>query len=159
VTTVTGMLVAALALLVVTRVLPDDLANRADWQERGFWAAWLLALGHAWWRTAPVLQARIAPAWREQCWAVAALAVSAVLLNWITTGDHLLRSLGLLGSAPYWPVAGTDLALLVCAVLAVFAARRLRLREAGTGGLRRDDDAAAAAAGLPAGATARVGLQ
>jgi uncharacterized iron-regulated membrane protein len=155
VTTVTGMLIAAIALLVFTRLLPEDLANRADWQERGFWFAWLLALGHAWWRTAPVLQARIAPAWREQCWAVAALAVLAVLLNGLTTGDHLLRSLGLLGGAPYWPVAGTDLALLACAVLALLAARGLRRREgqalpSGERAAREPDEA------LPAGVAARV---
>ena len=52
------------------------------------------------------------------------LAVAAVLLNWITTGDHLLRTLGY----GYWPVAGVDLALLCSAVIAVIAARRLRQR-------------------------------
>jgi hypothetical protein len=72
-----------------------------------------------------VLKARIAPAWREQCWAVAALAIAAVLLNWITTGDHLLKTLG----AGYWPVAGLDLALLATAGLAAVAALRLRRRE------------------------------
>jgi hypothetical protein len=34
------------------------------------------------------------PAWREQCRAIAALAVLAVLLNWFTTGDHLLKTVG-----------------------------------------------------------------
>lgn len=127
VTTVTGMLLATLAILILNRVLPVDLAQRSDWQEYGFWAAWLLAMGHASWRTAPVRQARIAPAWREQCWAVAALAVLAVLLNWATTGDHLLRTLG----QGYWPVAGLDLTLLVGAAVALLAARKLQRREQG----------------------------
>jgi hypothetical protein len=124
VTTVTGMLVATLAILVGNRLLPEGLAHRGDWEERIFWIAWLVAFAHAWWRTAPVLQARIAPAWAEQCWAIAVLAVLAVLLNWVTTGDHLLRTI----SNGYWPVAGVDLALLSAAAVAVAAALRLRRR-------------------------------
>lgn len=125
VTTVTGMVIAALAILVANRLLPDDLPQRGDWQKYAFWATWLIAMAHAFWRTAPVGQARIAPAWREQCWAIAALAVAAVLLNWVTTGDHLIKTLG----QGYWPVAGLDLAMLVTAVLAAQAARTLRRRE------------------------------
>lgn len=137
VTTVTGMLVATLAMLVANRVLPPELPRRGHWEELSFWAAWLLAMAHAFWRTAPVLQARIAPAWREQCWAVAVLAVAAVLLNWATTGDHLVRTIG----TGYWPVAGLDLTLLVSALVAVVAARRLRRRERGAGiaGRPRDE--------------------
>jgi uncharacterized iron-regulated membrane protein len=127
VTTVTGMVVAALAILVANRLLPADLAHRGDWEEAAFWAAWLLAFGHAVWRTAPVRDARIAPAWREQCWAIAVLALAAVALNWATTGDHLLRTIG----AGYWPVAGLDLVLLASAAIAALAARRRRRRERG----------------------------
>jgi hypothetical protein len=124
VTAVTGMLVATLALLVGNRLLPVDLGQRGDWEQRIFWMTWLAAFAHAWWRSAPVLQARIAPAWAEQCWAIAVLAVLAVLTNWITTGDHLLRTIG----NGYWPVAGIDLTLLASAALAVMAAVRLRRR-------------------------------
>jgi uncharacterized iron-regulated membrane protein len=127
VSTVTGIVVAAAGMLVGNRLLPTDLPDRASWEEGVFWCSWLAALVHAAIRSAPVQQGRISPAWREQCWAIAALAVSAVLLNWITTGDHLLKTLG----ETYWPVAGFDLALLVTAGLAVFAARHLRLREIG----------------------------
>jgi uncharacterized iron-regulated membrane protein len=127
VTTVTGMVIAAVSILVLNRVLPADLPRRGDWEEIGFWAAWLLAMAHAFWRTAPVLQARIAPAWREQCWAIAGLAVLAVLLNWATTGDHLLKTVG----SGYWPVAGLDLALLAAGATAVVAALRLKRREQG----------------------------
>jgi uncharacterized iron-regulated membrane protein len=127
VTAVTGMLIATLSILIANRLFPADMAARGDWEERMFWAAWLLAFVHAWWRTAPVKQARIAPAWREQCWALAGLAVLAVLLNWATTGDHLIKTI----SQGYWPVAGFDLVLLVSAALAVIAARHLRRREQG----------------------------
>jgi len=142
VTTVTGMVIAALAILVANRLLPADLSHRGDWEKSVFWGSWLLAFAHAAWRSAPVAQARLAPAWREQCWAIAALAVSAVALNWITTGDHLGKTL----AQAYWPVAGLDLALLVSAGLAALAARRLRRRE-------RQSVAAAAAAAAGGGGT------
>lgn len=129
VTTVTGMLIATFAMLVANRALPPELAQRDDWQKAVFWGAWLLALTHALWRTAPVLQARRAPAWREQCWAIAALALAAPVLNWATTGDHLVKTL----STPYWPIAGVDLSLLVSAAAAVWAARRLAIAEQSDG--------------------------
>jgi hypothetical protein len=138
VTTVTGMVVAALAILVANRALPADLHGRGTWEELSFWGAWLLALLHALWRTAPVREGRIAPAWREQCGATAVLAVAAVLLNWATTGDHLVHTV----ARGYWPVAGLDLALLVCAGGAVWAARRLHRRERDSWSLAFDDAAA-----------------
>lgn len=125
VTSVTGMLIATAAMLVGNRLLPVELAERGLWEERIFWSAWAVALLHALWRTAPVRAARLAPAWREQCWAVAALALAAVLLNAWSTGDHLFKTL----SAGYWPVAGVDLVLLASAALAVLAARKLAQRE------------------------------
>lgn len=128
VASVTGMLVATLAMLVANRVLPAELPARGDWEERAFWFAWLAALAHAGWRSSVVTLGRIAPAWREQCWAVAALALLAVLLNGWTTGDHLVRTLV---TDPYWPVAGVDLSLLATAGLAAWAARRLARRERG----------------------------
>jgi uncharacterized iron-regulated membrane protein len=124
VTTVTGMVIATIAMLVLNRALPPDWVQRGVWEERGFWLAWLLALLHAVWRTAPVLQAKIAPAWREQCWAIAVLSLLAVVLNGWTTGDHLLDTV----AAGYWPVAGVDLSLLAAGGLAMWAARRLRTR-------------------------------
>ncbi len=131
VTTVTGMLLAALGMLIGNRLLPDQMP--AGWPGRGdveklvFWGSWVLAMAHAFWRSAPVAQARLNPAWREQCWAVAVLAVVAVLLNWATTGDHLLKTL----AAGYWPVAGVDLFLLAGAAIAAWAGRRLRRQEVG----------------------------
>lgn len=122
---VTGMLIASAFMLVVNRVLPAEMVGKGDWEEASFWGAWLVSLLHALWRNAPVRQALLSPAWREQCWLFAGLAVSAVALNWITTGDHLGKTL-----FTYWPVAGMDLSLLVSALVAVVAARKLALREA-----------------------------
>lgn len=142
VTTVTGMLAATAAVLVANRLLPEALPARGDWEEGLFWAAWALAFCHAWWRTAPVRQARIAPAWAEQCVAIAVLAVAAVVLNALTTGDHLIRTL----AEGYWPVAGVDLVLLATAALAAGAARHLRRRARAA--------APAGAEAVPAGAEA-----
>ncbi len=124
VTTVTGMLVATLGMLIANRLLPADLPARGQWEQYSFWGAWLLAMLHAFLRTAPTAKARLAPAWREQCLAVAVMAVAAVLLNWVTTGDHLLRTL----REGYWPVAGVDLFMLVGAGLALLSARWLKRR-------------------------------
>lgn len=130
VTTVTGMLIAALGMLIANRLLPD--AMPAGWPPRGdleqylFWGGWVLAMAHAFVRSAPVALGHINPAWREQCWAVAAMALAAVGLNWATTGDHLFKTV----NEGYWPVAGVDLFLLVSALLALVAARRLKSRTA-----------------------------
>jgi uncharacterized iron-regulated membrane protein len=124
VATVTGMLVATLAILVANRLLPTEMAQRGDWEKASFWGAWVIAAAHALWRSAPVREARLSPAWAEQCGAVAVLAFAAVALNWITTGDHLLKTLG----ERFWPVAGLDLALLVAGAIAAAVAIALRRR-------------------------------
>jgi hypothetical protein len=106
----------------MNRVLPEDLAQRDLWEEGSFWFAWLATLVHAAWRAPAVLQARLSRAWAEQCWVVVLLGAAAVVLNALTTGDHLGRTLG----AGYWPVAGVDLMLLVAAGTAAVAARKLQ---------------------------------
>lgn len=128
VTTITGMLIATMNLLNANRLLPETLPS--GWPSRDslqiylFWTGWALAMLHAFARSAPVALGKINPAWREQCSTIAVMAVTAVLLNWITTGDHLLRTL----RGTYWPVAGVDLALLIGAVIAFFATRALKPR-------------------------------
>ncbi|MEQ1807420.1 MAG: hypothetical protein ABL900_18725 [Burkholderiaceae bacterium] len=57
---------------------------------------------------------------------VAALGVGAVLLNWITTGDHLAKTLWV----GYWPVASVDLIVLAGSGVAARAAVRLRRKAA-----------------------------
>lgn len=129
VTTVTGIVVASLSILVANRILPAQLPDRGNWEEIVFWFTWLLTLVHGAWRSrlvsTPIQQPRLAPAWREQCYTIVVLAVGAVLLNWITTGDHLFKTI----ADGYWPVAGLDLMLLTTAAVAAQAARILRRRE------------------------------
>lgn len=123
---VPGMLIATAAILVANRLLPADLPLRGLWEERLFWFSWLATLLHAALRSGPVARGALSPAWREQSYMLAALCLVAVVSNWVTTGDHLLRTL----LEGYWPVAGLDLALLTTAGLALFAAHQLRRREA-----------------------------
>lgn len=126
VTTVTGMVLAAVGMLVANRLLPADLADKGQWEQTAFWSVWGLAFLHAAWRSAPVAQARRNPAWREQAWVLAGLSLSAVVLNWITTGDHLIKTLF---TDTYWAVAGVDLSLIVTAVIGIYAARKLKAAE------------------------------
>jgi len=125
VTTVTGTLIATFSMLVANRLLPAEMTARGDWERAVFWYAWLAAGLHAFWRSRPARAGLFAPAWREQCLAVAVLALAAPVLNWATTGDHLLATL----ASRYWPVAGIDLALLLVSVVATLTWRRLRARE------------------------------
>ncbi|HEX4843645.1 MAG TPA: PepSY-associated TM helix domain-containing protein [Limnobacter sp.] len=133
VTTVTGMVLAAVGMLVVNRLLPPDLAGKADYEKLAFWMVWGVALLHAAWRSAPVMQAGINPAWREQALALGVLCPLAVVLNWVTTGDHLIKTML---TQPYWPVAGVDLSLLACAGISAWAALKLAQRAQG-GAIKR----------------------
>lgn len=115
--TVPGLVVATLAFFAANRLLPSgsDVAG----QERevlemwAFYFAWGACYLHAW--------ARPAAAWREQCWLVCILACACVVLNAVTTGDHLLRAV----STGLWSVAGMDAMLLLSALLSAWTARRL----------------------------------
>ncbi|WP_421710212.1 PepSY-associated TM helix domain-containing protein [Algihabitans sp.] len=118
---VTGILIATLAFFVANRLLPPGASfagyERAGLEIWAFYLIWLATFAHAWMRPGR--------AWREQCWAVAGLALLAVTLNAATTGDHLLRTL----AVPHlWPVAGMDLLLLVSAAIAALTAQRLGRR-------------------------------
>ncbi len=126
VTTVTGMLIATMAMLVANRLLPESLADKGEWERTVFWSAWGVAMLHAFVRGGGVARAGMNPAWREQCWLVATGAVSAVVSNALTTGDHLARTI----STGYWPVAGVDLSLLATAAVSVLVARKLARRAA-----------------------------
>lgn len=129
VTTVTGMVIAAVSMLVANRILPADLAGKGQWEQSVFWWTWGLAFLHAAWRSSPVAKARSNPAWREQSWVLAVLSLLAVVMNWVTTGDHLIKTLF---TDTYWAVAGVDLSLIATALIATWAARKLGVRAAET---------------------------
>ena len=120
VSSVPGIVVATLVFFVANRLLPLGASwaggQRADLEMWAFYMAWALTLAHAAWAGRA--------AWRQQAGAIAALALACVLLNWATTGDHLLLSL----SAGQHAVAGMDIALLCTAAVAVWTASKLRWR-------------------------------
>ena len=118
---VTGIVLASGMFLVANRLLPRDAAvagfDRSDLEVWGFFIAWIATFVHA--------AMRDKQSWRDQSWAIAAIALLAVLLNWVTTGDHVFSTIG----AGLWSIAGMDLVLLAGAVTAVMAALRLRKTE------------------------------
>ncbi len=116
---VTGIVLATLAFLVANRLLPLGAGARADLEFWAFYAVWVATFVHAFARRPG------RAAWAEQAWAIAGLAVLAVALNALTTGDHLLHALG---HPHLWGVAGVDAMLLVGAGVAALSARALGRR-------------------------------
>lgn len=114
---VSGLIAATGAFLVANRLIPAGSfptpGQRADLEVRVFWIVWLLAFLHA-----ALLRGR---AWAQQCWAIAGLAFGAVILNAITTGDHIAATFG----GGQWAVAGMDTLLLMTGALAAWAATKL----------------------------------
>jgi uncharacterized iron-regulated membrane protein len=119
---VAGIIAATAAFLVINRVLPLGTTflgvGRAGLEIWTFYLVWLATFAWAW------LFPR--SAWTGSCKLIAALALSAVALNWVTTGDHLARSL----THPHlWGVAGVDLMLMASATVAVLLVRWLQNAE------------------------------
>lgn len=114
---VTGIVVATLVYFAANRLLPADAAlagyDRADLEVWAFYLAWIATFAHAWLRPGR--------AWRQQAWTIAVLAPACVLLNAVSTGDHLLRTV----SEGLWSIAGMDGMLLAGGALAAVAALRL----------------------------------
>jgi len=111
---IAGLPVATAAYFFCNRLLPVDLAARADWEIRGFFLAWVLTLLHA-------LLRPHARAWREQLGAAALLFAAMPLLNAWTGGRGLAASL----AAGQWAIAGFDLAALLASGLLAWAAVRI----------------------------------
>nr|WP_298165365.1 PepSY-associated TM helix domain-containing protein [uncultured Pseudomonas sp.] len=130
-----GLPLATLSMLAANRLLPETLAQRASWEIWLFFATWLAATLHS---LLVIYRSRESRApWRTQCAAIALLALAAVLLNGLTTGDYPWRSLG----QAQWAVAGVDGALLLVAVLAGNAWLRLSRRETRAARLETVEDA------------------
>lgn len=114
---VTGLIAATGAFFVTNRLVPVDafpaLGERADAEVQVFWLTWLIAFLHA-----ALMRER---AWAHQSWAIACLASGAVILNAVTTGDHIGATL----AEGQWAVAGMDALLLIAGVISVWAAIRL----------------------------------
>ncbi|WP_229505870.1 PepSY-associated TM helix domain-containing protein [Massilia genomosp. 1] len=113
---IAGLAIACVGFLWANRLLPLALEQRAGWELRVFFGLWLAALAHA------LLRAP-ARAWREQLGTLALACLLLPLLNWASTGDHLLAQIGVRGD---WESAGVELAALLAGALAAWAALRVR---------------------------------
>jgi uncharacterized iron-regulated membrane protein len=117
---VTGIIAATGAFFVINRILPDGATllgqERAALEVWVFWLVWLGTFLHA-----AIVRA---PAWAQQCRLIAGLALAAVVLNAVTTGDHILAAM----EAGLWAVAGMDVMLIASAGIAIAAAQRLRAK-------------------------------
>lgn len=111
-----GLLVASAAMLVANRLLPD-LPQRALMEAQLFFGVWFVMLLHALWRSG---SPRMARCWLEQAWLLASLTLGAALLNWLTTGDHLPRSI----ARGDWVIAAIDLLLIGIAAISAGMAYR-----------------------------------
>lgn len=115
VATLVGLPVAIAAYFWANRLLPVDLAGRADWEVHVMFVTWGALFVHATLRPA-------ARAWYEQ-WIIAAAAFGLLpLLNALTTDRHLGVSL----AQGDWAMAGFDLTVLAFGLVAAAVAVRLR---------------------------------
>jgi uncharacterized iron-regulated membrane protein len=112
---VAGLPVAVGSFFWANRLLPVDLAGRAQWEMRVFFIAWGLCALHAF------LTRDAQPAWKTQVYGSAALLGLLPLLNLITTQSHLLITL----PAHVWRLAGVDLAGLTVGLLMGWGAWRI----------------------------------
>ena len=113
---VTGIIAATAVFLVVNRLLPIEArwwgGERQQLEVWAFYAAWLCSFAHA--------ALRPQRAWREQVAAIAVLAALAVVLDVLTAGSPLAAM-----QAGQWAVPGMDAVLLLTAMIAAAAWRRI----------------------------------
>lgn len=116
---ISGIILASAAYLVANRLIPAASEGfgmgRANFEVLFFYLVWIGTFVHA------AIRGKFA--WREQCLGIAAVAILAVALNWVTTGHHPIAAI----SAGLTPIWSMDLVLLAGAGIALFAADRLRV--------------------------------
>ena len=120
VASITGVIIATLAFFVANRLLPAGAGlmhiGRAELEVWIFFIVWAGTAIHAGLRNKTNLLA-----WIEQCRGIVCLSLLAVILNWLTTGDHLLTSL----SQGFWAIVGMDIMLLLGAMTSLFVTNKL----------------------------------
>ena len=117
----TGIIAATGAFFIVNRLLPHEASlagiGRAELEVWVFFLVWIGTFIHA--------AIREKAAWADQALVIAVFSLLAVLLNWITTGDHPAAAAG----RGLWSVAGMDLVLIAAGAAALTAALRLRMMD------------------------------
>lgn len=120
VATIVGLPAAVGVYFWANRLLPVELAGRADWEVHCMFLAWLGCFVHA-------VARPMHRAWPEQCWLVAAVFLGLPVVNWLTTNLHL----GVTLLAGNWALAGVDLTAIATGVVALLVAIALGARQAG----------------------------
>lgn len=115
---ISGLMIACVAYFWVNRLLPLEMTERASWEIKWFFYIWLGSLLHAAWRPA-------ARAWIEQLAGFAALCLLLPVINWLTTGQHLLQFF----AQADWSSVGLELTVLVFGLLGLWTVRVLHRRQ------------------------------
>jgi uncharacterized membrane protein YuzA (DUF378 family) len=99
--TIVGLPIGIAAYFWANRLIPADLAGRADWEVNVLFMVWAAMLAHAALRP-------IRRAWLEQLWAAALIFALVPVVNALTTERHLGTTL----ASGEWALAGVDLVML-----------------------------------------------
>ena len=110
-----GLVVAVAAFFWANRLLPVEMATRADWEVNSFFIVWGLSVIHA-------LVRRGRSAWVEQLAVAAVLFCGVPLLNVLTTPYHL----GVTLVQGDWTLAGFDLTCLGSGLFLAWAAWKMQ---------------------------------
>lgn len=116
--TICGTILATGVFFVVNRILPQTVEfsgyGRSELEVWAFYLVWIASFVHAGFRRKT--------AWHEQLILIAVIAITAPILNWMTTGSNPIESLhkGILS------VFGMDIMLILSAVMAIIITTRIR---------------------------------
>ena len=103
---IAGLSVATAAYFWLNRLIPAELAGRADWEIRGFFIVWLLCALH------PLVRSH-RNAWRDQLALATILFALLPVLNPLTGGGSLLQTI----AHNQWSIAGFDLMMWALAAM------------------------------------------
>ncbi|TXN22458.1 PepSY-associated TM helix domain-containing protein [Methylobacterium sp. WL9] len=115
--TIAGMPAGVAAYFLANRLLPTGLAERADWEVRVFFAAWVVLALHA-------LLRGPARAWRECFFASAVLFFGVALADMLTTGGAPLFG----SPTAAGPFLGFDAVMLALSGCLAYAGYKIRPR-------------------------------
>lgn len=106
-----GLAVACAAYLWINRLMPADLAGRAEWEIRLFFLAWAATVPHA-------LLRPPRRAWSEQLAVASGLAAGAPLVSALVNHDHLFAQL----ARGDYELAGVEFGAIALGLLLALAA-------------------------------------
>lgn len=115
--TITGVLMAIAVYFWANRLLPLELANRADAEVHALFISWGLALLYPFLRSAK-------QAWLELLWASAMLYLLLPLVSVLTTERHFIYNV----IRDDWPLIGVELSQLVMGMMLAMTAIKLQRR-------------------------------